>query len=376
MGKPAERQGRKAKGLSCYAWQPVAGIDVSSLKCQCSLYWTGGNIMKKVFKAVRLFVIAVTASAALLAGLYFYDTKAVANDDVIIRSAAETSEIITVAADTILKASAEVKADVVEESSTSVIETSVEESSEIITAEATVSETAAITEGTEATESAEKAAMTAIEAVTEKTETAAPAPETAATVPETAATVAETAAPAPSLTDIVYTDVNGNKISFASIDEAKASLNVAILPDPAGTAAANKAAYAAEASQVLELINQYRVANGLAALSYNDTLSTAAMERAAENAYADWNMTAMENGSKRHIRPDFRKASTIKDEYGLTGNWGENFGRYQEDAAGIVDGWKASSSHNALLLSADYSNIGIGVAQDSEGYYYWIALFN
>lgn len=339
--------------------------------------------MKKVFKAVRLFVIAVTASAALLAGLYFYDTKAVANDDVIIRSAAETSEIITVAADTILKASAEVKADVVEESSTSVIETSVEESSEIITAEATVSETAAITEGTEATESAEKAAMTAIEAVTEKTETAAPAPETAATVaetaatvPETAATVAETAAPAPSLTDIVYTDVNGNKISFASIDEAKASLNVAILPDPAGTAAANKAAYAAEASQVLELINQYRVANGLAALSYNDTLSTAAMERAAENAYADWNMTAMENGSKRHIRPDFRKASTIKDEYGLTGNWGENFGRYQEDAAGIVDGWKASSSHNALLLSADYSNIGIGVAQDSEGYYYWIALFN
>ena len=101
------------------------------------------------------------------------------------------------------------------------------------------------------------------------------------------------------------------------------------------------------------------------------------MHRAAESAYADWNMTAKENGqTKRHIRPNFEKASSIKEQYGITGNFGENYGRNYATPEGILSGWQGSPAHNALLLSASYDEIGIGVAQDSEGYFYWIALFN
>ena len=100
------------------------------------------------------------------------------------------------------------------------------------------------------------------------------------------------------------------------------------------------------------------------------------MHRAAESAYADWNMTAMEGGAKRHIRPNFTKASTIASEYGIGGNFGENFGRWQASPSEIIAQWKSSSSHNALLLSGSYTKVGIGVAQDSLGDYYWVALFN
>ena len=100
------------------------------------------------------------------------------------------------------------------------------------------------------------------------------------------------------------------------------------------------------------------------------------MHRAAENAYSDWNMTAMENGSKRHIRPNFEKASSIGDVYGISGNFGENFGRIFNSPAEIVGAWQGSSSHNALLLSTNYTQVGIGVAQDSFGDYYWVAIFN
>lgn len=100
------------------------------------------------------------------------------------------------------------------------------------------------------------------------------------------------------------------------------------------------------------------------------------MHRAAESAYSDWNMTAYENGvTKRHLRPNFEKASTILGYYGLGGSYGENYGRYQESPEEILDGWKNSSSHNAVLLTGAYTRCGIGVAQDSEGYFYWIALF-
>ena len=101
-----------------------------------------------------------------------------------------------------------------------------------------------------------------------------------------------------------------------------------------------------------------------------------AMHRAAESAYSDWNMTAYENGSKRHIRPNFEKASSIATEYGITGNFGENYGRYFDTPAEILNGWKNSDAHNALLLNGSYTKAGIGIAADSDGYLYWIAIFN
>lgn len=311
--------------------------------------------MKKFLKAVKLFGIAATASFAVLAVVYFFETRTVAG----------SSEYKAVAVD--YTEAASVKETEAVTTVKTVEETKTETVKEVVTEEVTEAQTEPAT--VKATEP--QTAAPAVKA--EPQTTPAPAAPAVKAEPQTAAPAAQT-----SLTNVVYKDAEGSSHNYATLDEAKASIKVATLSDSEAKAAAkaNKTAYASLASEVVNLINEYRTANGLAKLTVNDTLSTAAMHRAAESAYADWNMTAMEGGAKRHIRPNFTKASTIASEYGIGGNFGENFGRWQASPSEIIAQWKSSSSHNALLLSGSYTKVGIGVAQDSLGDYYWVALFN
>lgn len=315
--------------------------------------------MKKFLKAVKLFGIAATASFAVIAVVYFFETRTVAGNSEYKAVAVDYTEAASVKE---TEAATTVKT--VEETKTETVKETVKE---VVTEEVTEAQTEPAT--VKATEPQTAAPAVKVEPQT----TPAPATPAVKAEPQTAAPAAQT-----SLTNVVYKDAEGSSHNYASLDEAKASIKVATLSDSEAKAAAkaNKTAYASQASEVVNLINEYRTANGLAKLTVNDTLSTAAMHRAAESAYADWNMTAMEGGAKRHIRPNFTKASTIASEYGIGGNFGENFGRWQASPSEIVAQWKSSSSHNALLLSGSYTKVGIGVAQDSLGYYYWVALFN
>ena len=344
-------------------------------------------------KNIKKFIgIIIGLIVVVLAGVFFFQKRAVADSA---KFTAVTEEYIPEkseevvennAEDVIVDATEEATVEVVEPTAEEVTEEATEETTEETTEEATEEVTEEVTE--EATQKATEA-QKQTEAATQKATEA----QTAAQKQTQAATEAQTQAPVKtenvaadrteetvkvSYTNVVFKDAY-NKYTFATLEEAKAAINVATLTDAEAKAAAinNKTVYASEAAEVLELINAYRTANGLSALTYNDNLATAAMHRAAESAYADWNMTAYENGlTKRHIRPNFEKASSIKEQYGITGNFGENYGRYQASPEEILSGWQNSSAHNALLLSASYDEIGIGVAQDSEGYFYWIALFN
>lgn len=315
--------------------------------------------MKKFLKAVKLFGIAATASFAVLAVVYFFETRTVAGSSKYKAVAVDYTEAASVK-----ETEAVTTVKTVEETKTETVKETVKE---VVTEEVTEAQTEPAT--VKATEP--QTAAPAVKA--EPQTTPAPAAPAVKAEPQTAAPAAQT-----SLTNVVYKDAEGSSHNYATLDEAKASIKVATLSDSEAKAAAkaNKTAYASLASEVVNLINEYRTANGLAKLTVNDTLSTAAMHRAAESAYADWNMTAMEGGAKRHIRPNFTKASTIASEYGIGGNFGENFGRWQASPSEIIAQWKSSSSHNALLLSGSYTKVGIGVAQDSLGDYYWVALFN
>ena len=326
--------------------------------------------MKKFLKAVKLFGIAATASFAVLAVVYFFETRTVAGSSEYKAVAVDYTEAASVKeteAVTTVKTVEETKTETVKETVKEVV---TEEVTEAQTEPATVKATEPQTAAPAVKAEPQTTPAPAAPAVKAEPQTAAPAVKAE---PQTAAPAAQT-----SLTNVVYKDAEGSSHNYATLDEAKASIKVATLSDSEAKAAAkaNKTAYASLASEVVNLINEYRTANGLAKLTVNDTLSTAAMHRAAESAYADWNMTAMEGGAKRHIRPNFTKASTIASEYGIGGNFGENFGRWQASPSEIIAQWKSSSSHNALLLSGSYTKVGIGVAQDSLGDYYWVALFN
>ena len=178
-------------------------------------------------------------------------------------------------------------------------------------------------------------------------------------------------------TNVVFKNAT-DTYKFDTLTAAKEAVNVKRLSDEAARSLAksNETLYASQVEELVGLINEYRTANGLNKVDLTANLTDAAMHRAAESAYSDWNMTAYENGSKRHIRPNFEKASSIATEYGITGNFGENYGRYFNTPAEILNGWKNSDAHNALLLNGSYTKAGIGIAADSDGYLYWIAIFN
>lgn len=127
----------------------------------------------------------------------------------------------------------------------------------------------------------------------------------------------------------------------------------------------------ARVAQVIAGINAEREAAGVAAVTYDVTLTDMAQVRASENAANDY--FVIENG--KHKRPDGRKASSICEDYGQSGSFGEVMGRYQETPDEIVTGWHNSATHYACMTSTKYSRVGVGVAADSEGYLYWVAIF-
>lgn len=127
----------------------------------------------------------------------------------------------------------------------------------------------------------------------------------------------------------------------------------------------------ARVAQVIAGINAEREAVGVAAVTYDVTLTDMAQVRASENAANDY--FVIENG--KHKRPDGRNASSICEDYGQSGNFGEVMGRYQETPDEIVTGWHNSATHYACMTSSKYNRVGVGIAADSEGYLYWVAIF-
>ena len=123
--------------------------------------------------------------------------------------------------------------------------------------------------------------------------------------------------------------------------------------------------------EVIDRINSERVAAGAAPVVYDAVLNTMAQVRASENADNDY--FVIENG--KHKRPDGSNASSICSDYGQAGYFGEVMGRYQTSPAEIVDGWHNSATHYACMTSTKYNRVGVGIAADSEGYLYWVAIF-
>ncbi len=123
--------------------------------------------------------------------------------------------------------------------------------------------------------------------------------------------------------------------------------------------------------EFIDRINSERVAAGAAPVVYDATLNSMAQVRASENADNDY--FVIENG--KHKRPDGRNASSICSDYGQAGYFGEVMGRYQTSPAEIVEGWHNSATHYACMTSTKYNRVGVGIAADSEGYLYWVAIF-
>ncbi|MGN0327392.1 MAG: CAP domain-containing protein [Lachnospira sp.] len=133
----------------------------------------------------------------------------------------------------------------------------------------------------------------------------------------------------------------------------------------------NTNTYSSYINQVYALINQERAAAGVKAVALDNDLNVMACHRAVEQADNNW----WEISGGHHIRPNGKQASSICYYYGEYGYFGENMGRFYATPQDIMAGWHNSPAHYQCMISGDYNRVGVGVAQDSEGYYYWVAIF-
>lgn len=121
----------------------------------------------------------------------------------------------------------------------------------------------------------------------------------------------------------------------------------------------------AAAAQVLELVNAERAKAGAAALTLDSKAAEAAQTRAQEI-----------QRSFSHTRPNGSSFSTALTEAGVSYTAsGENIAYGQNSAQAVMESWMNSSGHRANILNQNFTSIGIGHVQDSNGVDYWTQLF-
>ena len=117
-------------------------------------------------------------------------------------------------------------------------------------------------------------------------------------------------------------------------------------------------------SEVVRLVNEIRVQNGLKPLTANWELSRVARHKSQD---------MRDQGYFSHTSPTYGTPFQMIKSFGLSFRTaGENIAKGYATPQAVVNGWMNSSGHRANILNASYTQIGVGyVAQG----HYWTQMF-
>ena len=117
-------------------------------------------------------------------------------------------------------------------------------------------------------------------------------------------------------------------------------------------------------SEVVRLVNEIRVQNGLKPLTANWELSRVARYKSQD---------MRDQGYFSHTSPTYGAPFQMIKSFGLSFRTvGENIAKGYATPQAVVNGWMNSSGHRANILNASYTQIGVGyVAQG----HYWTQMF-
>jgi uncharacterized protein YkwD len=120
------------------------------------------------------------------------------------------------------------------------------------------------------------------------------------------------------------------------------------------------------AEEVLILTNYERENAGLFLLEYSSHLTQAAIIRADE----------IRSGEVSHTRPDGSQFETVLDELEILYAFaGENIAAGQRSPTEVIRAWMHSNDHRAKILNEDFVYLGVGIAMDDNGKFYWVQIF-
>ena len=153
------------------------------------------------------------------------------------------------------------------------------------------------------------------------------------------------------------------EINQGSLKVSTASTSTYAYPEVniARNASADSANLSVYEQQVLALLNNIRVANGLSPLAPNQSLTDISRNRSAD---------MLDRGYFSHYTPEGTNIFNILRANGISyKNAGENLAQSMPASAGspeaFVNAWMNSSAHAANILKPQYARIGIGLAENN-----------
>lgn len=117
-------------------------------------------------------------------------------------------------------------------------------------------------------------------------------------------------------------------------------------------------------SEVIRLVNEIRVQNGLKPLTANWELSRVARFKSQD---------MIDQGYFSHTSPTYGSPFQMIQAFGISYRTaGENIAAGQRTPQAVVDAWMNSSGHRANILNASFTQIGVGYAANGH---YWTQMF-
>lgn len=116
--------------------------------------------------------------------------------------------------------------------------------------------------------------------------------------------------------------------------------------------------------EVIRLVNEIRVQNGLKPLTYDWELSRVARYKSQD---------MKDNRYFAHNSPVYGTPFQMIRNFGISfRSAGENIARGYASPQAVVNGWMNSSGHRANILNANYTKIGVGYVPAGN---YWTQMF-
>jgi len=116
--------------------------------------------------------------------------------------------------------------------------------------------------------------------------------------------------------------------------------------------------------EVVRLVNEIRVENGLKPLSHNWELSRVARYKSQD---------MRDNRYFSHTSPVYGSPFEMIRNFGITyRSAGENIAKGQRTPQAVVNAWMNSSGHRANILNSSFTQIGVGYVAHGN---YWTQMF-
>ena len=117
-------------------------------------------------------------------------------------------------------------------------------------------------------------------------------------------------------------------------------------------------------NEVIRLVNEIRVKNGLKALTADWELSRVARFKSQD---------MKDNNYFSHTSPVYGSPFEMIKNFGISyRSAGENIAKGQSTPQAVVNAWMNSSGHRANILNSSYTRIGVGYVESGK---YWTQMF-